>query len=218
MRRTMAMKTRRILVVGLLLVAPGCDRTTGPHQPSATTVSSPGGDVVDPQIDGTGGEGSEGDDGAPSDEGTTSAVATDTDGQEAADTTADSGGGDPVEVLGEALSAGPPTQDRCDAMPAKDGCHYALIPSSYCGGPQPLPEMLWPRCQCSVCSRDEHCGRGERCVRLPTDAECHPQVMVCVNPKRGCTSHADCTSPGDQCMAVGKRSACRPPTMYAPRP
>lgn len=113
--------------------------------------------------------------------------------------------------------ARPPSQATCDAMPPKKGCHYALIPSSYCGGAPPPPEMLWPSCVCSVCSRDAHCGKGQRCVTLPTDAECHPRVAVCVNPKRRCTSNADCSS-GEWCMADGNRSTCGKPTMYPARP
>ncbi|HWB76502.1 MAG TPA: hypothetical protein VG755_16155 [Nannocystaceae bacterium] len=111
----------------------------------------------------------------------------------------------------------PPTQESCEANAPKDGCHWTLVPTSYCGGPPPTPEMTWPHCACEACATDAHCGAGQRCVLLATDAECHPAEHVCVEPGRTCTPESGC-HPDEQCMSDGGKPRCKIPTMYPPRP
>jgi hypothetical protein len=126
-------------------------------------------------------------------------------------------GGSQVATTSSDAPAGPPTQESCEATPPKAGCHWTLVPSSYCGGPPPPESMTWPHCSCEACASDAHCGAGERCVLLPTDAECHPATFVCVAPGKTCTPESGC-HPDEQCMAIEGRPRCRIPTDYPPRP
>ncbi|MFO0618514.1 MAG: hypothetical protein U0414_38330 [Polyangiaceae bacterium] len=112
---------------------------------------------------------------------------------------------------------GPPTEAWCDAQPPRDGCHWTLVPTSYCGGPAPPPEMTWPHCSCEPCAADADCGDGGKCDTLAPEGECPDPVRICVQPSRTCTSAGGC-SPGSVCNAVGDKPVCRPIVMYPPRP
>jgi hypothetical protein len=134
-----------------------------------------------------------------------------------ADATAASSDGELSVATTSTPEPQPPTQQSCEASPPQDGCHFTLVPSSYCGGPPPPPQLTWPRCACEACAKDEHCGPGQRCVLLATDAECHPVEHVCVEPGRTCTPESGC-HPDEQCMSDGGRPRCKIPTSYPPRP
>jgi hypothetical protein len=114
--------------------------------------------------------------------------------------------------------AGPPTQQGCEAMPSEGDCHFTLMPTFYCGGPPPPPQLTWPHCSCEPCVTDDHCLRGQRCVGLTTDEECAPLQNVCVDPRKACTTASDCPSPDQACLLVNGRPECRVPTPYPPRP